>query len=536
MLRPVQGDAPPARAKVAGLLVPILLLLMAACSAPDDTIETAGLKGTPADSLAGDGWLRGGSDSVGQPALLSYLDDLPPGLDTLMRPWKGDLDRMIERRVVRLLTVFSPMYYYLDGAEQRGIVYESAVQFEKELNKALNRRRLKVRVVIVPIPREDLIPALVEGRGDIAAANLTITPDRLQQVDFSEPILSNVSEIIVTGPAGDDVATLEDLSGREIHLRRASSYWSSVQRLNRKFRAGGKKEMRLIEAPPHLGDEGVLEMVNAGVIPMTLIDRHKADFWAQFFSDIVLHPDVALRTGGAIGWAFRKDSPQLAASLNTFVRRHRKGTLFGNVIFNRYLRDGRWVRSPLDTPERARLEKISSLFRKYAGEYRFDWTLIAAQAYQESGLRQDLRSRRGAVGVMQILPATAGEMGVSDVTRLENNIHAGVKYLRYIVDRYFDDEEIEPTQRHLFGLAAYNAGPRRIMKLRAAARQKGFDPNRWFDNVEVLAARSIGSETVRYVGNIAKYYTAYRMIATQLGDAPAGLSTTVPVSDSNAPS
>jgi membrane-bound lytic murein transglycosylase MltF len=137
---------------------------------------------------------------------------------------------------------------------------------------------------------------------------------------------------------------------------------------------------------------------------------------------------------------------------------------------------------------------------------------------------------------MQILPTTAAEIGISDITSLENNIHAGVKYLRYIVDRYFDDEEIEPAQRHLFGLAAYNAGPRRIVRLRAAARSKGFDPNRWFDNVEVLAARSIGSETVRYVGNIAKYYVAYRMIATQLGGAPAERPTATPVTDRNAPS
>jgi membrane-bound lytic murein transglycosylase MltF len=443
---------------------------------------------------------------------------------------------MIERRVIRLLTVFSPMYYYLDGPEQRGIVYESALQFEKGLNKALKRRRLQVRVVIIPIPRNDLIPALVEGRGDIAAANLTITPERLEQVDFSEPILREVSEIIVTGPAADDVATLDDLAGREIHLRAASSYWSSVERFNEQLHSAGKKPMRPIEAPRYFSDEGLLEMVNAGVIPMTIIDRHKADFWAQFFDNIVLHPDVALRSGGEIGWAFRKESPQLAGRLNEFVRRHRKGTLFGNVIFNRYLREGRWVRSPLDTPERARLEEISSLLRKYAGEYRFDWTLIAAQAYQESRLRQDLRSHRGAVGVMQILPTTAAEIGISDITSLENNIHAGVKYLRYIVDRYFDDEEIEPAQRHLFGLAAYNAGPRRIVRLRAAARSKGFDPNRWFDNVEVLAARSIGSETVRYVGNIAKYYVAYRMIATQLGGAPAERPTATPVTDPNAPS
>ncbi len=532
----MRGHLPGPAAPFAAWVIPIALLLTVACSAPGNGGSAPEIEGAPAASRAGDDWLRGATGNVEHSALLSHLDDLPPELDTLMQPWQGDLDGMIERRLIRLLTVFSPMFYYLDGPEQRGIVYESAVQFEKGLNRQLNRRHLQVRVVIIPIPRDELLPALAAGRGDIAAANLTITPERLEAVDFSAPILRNVSEIIVTGPAGGEVATLDDLAGREIHLRARSSYWSSVERFNQQLLGMGKKPMRLIEAPAWLSDEGILEMVHAGVVPMTLIDRHKADFWAQFFDNIVLHPDVALRSGGEIAWAFRQDSPQLAERINEFVRRHRKGTLFGNVIFNRYLQEERWVRSPLDTPERARLEEISSLFRKYAGEYGFDWTLIAAQAYQESRLRQDLRSHRGAVGVMQILPATAAEMGFTDITRLENNIHAGVKYLRFIVDRYFDDEGLEAAQRHLFGLAAYNAGPRRIVRLRATAKSKGFDPNRWFDNVEVLAARSIGSETVRYVGNIAKYYVAYRMIATQLGGAPAGQRTATPVRDPNAPS
>ncbi len=364
----MRGDAPGPAAPIAAWVIPIALLLTVACSAPGDGGAVPEIEGAPAASRAGDDWLRGATGSVEHPGLLSRLDDLPPGLDTLMQPWQGDLDGMIERRVIRLLTVFSPMFYYLDGPEQRGIVYESALQFEKGLNRQLNRRHLQVRVVIIPIPRDELLSALVEGRGDIAAANLTITPERLETVDFSAPILREVSEIIVTGPAGEEVATLDDLAGREIHLRAGSSYWSSVERFNQQMIDLGKKPMRLIEAPAWFSDEGILEMVHAGVVPMTLIDRHKADFWAQFFDNIVLHPGVALRSGGEIAWAFRQDSPRLAERINEFVRRHRKGTLFGNVIFNRYLHEERWVRSPLDTPERARLEEISSLFRKYAGE------------------------------------------------------------------------------------------------------------------------------------------------------------------------
>ncbi len=202
--------------------------------------------------------------------------------------------------------------------------------------------------------------------------------------------------------------------------------------------------------------------------------------------------------------------------INAFVRTHRKGTLFGNVVYNKYLKSARSFRSPLKPSERARLDELASLFQKYSEQYEFDWLLIAAQAYQESRLKQNLRSRAGAIGIMQVLPTTAQQIKISNIDQLENNVHAGVKYLRWIANHYFDDEALDPMQRHLFALAAYNAGPTRIARMRRNAIDKGFDPDLWFDNVEVLAARKIGRETVQYVGNIVKYYVAYRMITHQI--------------------
>ncbi|MCP3980890.1 MAG: lytic transglycosylase F [bacterium] len=444
--------------------------------------------------------------------LLSALDELPPGIGRLLQPWQGDLDAMIERRLIRVLTVFNPMSYYLDGAAQRGVVSEAVLEFERRLNHKLDLRSLRVNVVIVPVTRDMLIPALIEGRGDIAAANLTITPERLEQVDFTQPLLDGVDEVLVEGPSAAPLATLRDLAGREMHLRRSSSYWDSVERLNRSLEANGAEPVRLVPASEWVEDGGLLELVDGGALPWTVVDSHKARFWSQFYANLRVREDLTLRTDGKIGWAIRKNSPRLAAELDAFVRDHRKGTLFGNVVYKRYLEKRRPLGDALHPENQLRFLEMADLFRKYGQRYGLDWLLLAAQAYQESGLDNTQRSRRGAVGVMQVLPATARSIDVANYRELEGNIHAGAKYMRLIMDRYFDDETLEFEQRRMFALAAYNAGPTRVRRLRRRAADAGFDPDLWFGNVEVMAARQVGAEPVRYVSNIVKYYVVYRML------------------------
>lgn len=461
-----------------------------------------------------------------EPRLLSILDDLPTEFDPLLKSWNGDLDGMIERRLVRVLTVFNPMLYFLDGADQRGVVYEAAIELEKTLNRRHGQRRLRISVMLIPVPRDALIPALLEGRGDIVAANLTITPERLKLVDFTEPGLRDVSEVVVTGPSAPPIETVEQLAGQELRLRRSSSYWASVEALNVSLVAAGKPPVRLHPVSEWVEDFGLLELVNAGVAPMTIVDSHKARFWGQFFENLDVREDLALRSGGEIAWAIRKSSPQLKQELNAFVRKHRKGTLFGNVVYKRYLEDNRWVANTLDAQGQLRFHELEKLFQRYGAQYDLDWLLLAAQAYQESGLDQSRRSRAGAIGVMQLLPATAREVGFPDIDDVDNNIHAGVRYLRRVMDHYLADQDIDPAQLQLLALAAYNAGPTRIRRLRGKAEAAGLDPNVWFQNMEVVAARHIGAEPVRYVSNIVKYYVAYHLLAqrAELGQSPTPVS------------
>jgi membrane-bound lytic murein transglycosylase MltF len=434
------------------------------------------------------------------------------------RKWLGDFDGMLKDRVIRVLVAYSKTFYFLDRGRQRGLDYDLLKEFEKLVNKKYNTKTLQVHVVFFPVPRDKLVDNLVGGLGDIAIANLTITPERQKQVDFSDPTLTGVKELLVTGPAAPTVNSIDDLAGQKIHVRKSSSYYESLVDLNASFKKSGKPPMKLVAAEEYFEDEDLLEMVNAGLIPMIVMDSHKAHFWTQIFNKIKVHDGIAVREGGQIAWAFRKNSPKLKAIVNEFIKGHKKGTMIGNMLFKRYLQSTRYVKNVLDDKEIQKFSSMLPVFKKYAGQYDFDHLMIAALAYQESGLDQSKRSHRGAVGVMQILPSTAADpnVGIPDIEKLENNIHAGTKYLRFIIDRYYRDEPMDDGNKNLFGLASYNAGPARVRGLRKKAVAMGLDPNLWFYNVEVAAAQEIGRETVQYVSNIYKYYTAYRLVYSQL--------------------
>jgi membrane-bound lytic murein transglycosylase MltF len=430
----------------------------------------------------------------------------------LAATWRGDLDGMIKRRVIRALVVYSKTFYFVDRGTQRGVTYDGLRAFEHDLNAQLKTGDLKVHVVFIPVGRDELLPGLLAGRGDIAAANLTITPERRQQVDFSDPIWMGVREIPVTGPGSPGLASPRDLAGREVFVRKSSSYYESLVRLNADLEKAGRPPVRFRLAPEVLEDEDLLEMVNAGLVGLVIVDSHKAEFWTQVFPNLTPHPDAAVRTEAEIAWAFRPGSPKLRDAVNRFVDTHRQGTAFGNEIFRRYLRSVKWVKNATSPEELEKYRRTIDIFRKYGDRYAFDSLLLVAQGYQESQLDQSRRSRAGAIGVMQLLPATGKEMSVGNIVQLDPNVHAGVKYLRRMEDRYFKDTPMDSVNKTLFTFASYNAGPAKIASLRKEATAAGLDSNVWFNNVEVIAARRIGRETVQYVSNIYKYYIAYRLV------------------------
>lgn len=436
-------------------------------------------------------------------------------LEGLNKDYVGDLPELVERRFIRVLTVYSKTGYFLDGMQQRGITYEIAKVFEEFINKDQKiGKKHPIQIAMVPVSRDQLIPWLLEGRGDIVAANLTITEDRAAQVTFADPLASGIKELLVTGPGAPALATLDDLAGKDVHVRFSSSYHESLEKLNADFVARGLVPMNLVAADENLEDEDLLEMVSAGILPYLVVDEHKAKLWAEVIPDLVLREDLVFRDDGAIAWAVRPDSPELLAAINRFIPKAKKGTELGNTLIKRYFKANKWITNPAGSEDRKRFEEALPLFKQYAGQYGFDWVMVAAQSYQESRIDQSVKSQVGAMGVMQIKPETAADkaVGIPDISTIEPNIHAGVRYLRWIVDTYLTDPAIDDKNRLFLAFAGYNAGPGRLNTLRKKTLEDGRDPNVWFGNVEYAAAAKIGRETVTYVANIAKYYYAYRLI------------------------
>ena len=451
-------------------------------------------------------------------AVTQNNDELAIDLNEVLKPWSGDFDGMLKRRIIRVLVAYNKTSYFLDKGIQRGATYDSFQLFEKELNRQLAKDRklkhkhLKVQVVFIPVSRKDLLPALVAGKGDIAAANLTVTEARRQSVDFSAPVYTNVSELLVTGPASPQVSSIDDLAGKTVFVRKSSSYYESLSLLSQRFSDRKLEKIIIREAPEELEDEDLLEMLNAGLIPLLVVDKHKADFWKQVFPQIKVHDGIALRTGGSIALAIRKGSPKLKAVLDGFVTSNAKWSKDRHAILAKYYKSTKYVKNAAAESERKKFLALVEYFKKYGDHYNVDWLLMAAQGYQESQLNQSVRSKVGAIGVMQVMPATGRELGVGDITKVEPNIHAGTKYMRWMIDQYYGKEPMTAIDKTLFAIASYNAGVGRISRLRDEAGRRGLDPNVWFHNVEYVAADKIGRETVTYVSNIYKYYIAYSLI------------------------
>ena len=438
----------------------------------------------------------------------------PRQLSLQNEPWTGDFDQMLERRVIRVLAPYSRTLYYVDQGHERGITAGLVREFERYVNrryaKQLGKRPLTV--FLIPSTRDKLLPGVAEGRGDIAAGNLTATEERLKVVDFvALQDRKPVRELIVTGPASPELGTLDDLSGKTVHVRKASSYYESLRALNARLTTERKAPVKLVELPDALEDEDALEMLAAGLFELAVVDDWKALLWARILPKVKVREDLVLRDEGHTGWAIRKGSPKLAGVLADFYRSvvKRQGVIESRLAQEQ--KRVKQIRNNTTGAEWKRFQATVRLFEKYGARYSFDPLMLTAQGYQESRLRQDARSHVGAVGVMQIMPDTGKELRVGDIHELEPNIHAGAKYMNQLMTRYFADANFSEQDRTLFAFASYNAGPGAISRMRGEAAKGGLDPDKWFDNVEVVVGRRIGVETTTYVRNIFKYYVAYKL-------------------------
>ena len=430
----------------------------------------------------------------------------------------GDLNSMVKRRRIRALVFYSRTgFFYVNGRPQ-GINYEALRGFEEFVNQKLHTGKQRVQVTFIPIRPDQAEAYLTEGVGDLIAYGLVVTPEREKKVAFSIPIATNIKQIVVTGKGFGKATSLQDLSGKKIYVNPLSTYYDNLQQLNVTLRKQGKPPILVEKADVNLGDEDLLEMVNAGIIPATVTITERANLWASVLPNITAHPDLIVASQQDLAWAMRKNNPELKAMVDEFVKTHGLGTSFGNTLLRRYLQNTKWIKNPTTAEEIKKFNENIAYFKKYSAEYSMDYLLVVAQGYQESMLNQSARNG-GAVGIMQVKPALAAAppISVHNVTTAQNNIEAGVKMLHTIEEKYFSDPKIDPMNRLLLTFAAYNAGPTRIAALRRQAAARGLDPNVWFGNVELVVAQSVGQVTVQYVSNIYKYYVAYKLVVQQGG-------------------
>lgn len=432
-----------------------------------------------------------------------------------LKAWQGDFDGMQKRRMVRILVPTDRTSFFIDKGEQLGFEAELGAEFENWLNKRYGNKKQKFYVGFVPTPRDRLLSDLVAGKGDVAAGLLTVTPERSKLVDFADSWATGFREVLVTGSAAPSVGSLNDLGGKTIQVRESSSYFEHITALNADRKAKGLEPIIVKPADKNLEDEDLLEMVSTGLLPWAVVDRFKAQAWAGLLKGLTVRDDIAINEGGDIAWAIRKDSPGLKKELAEFVRTHKIGTEFGNDLRASYFKTAKPLKNALVHSEADKFRALRASFEKYGGQYSIDPVLLAAQGYQESELDQACHNASGATGIMQIKPSTAKEKPI-EITGIaasaDTNIHAGSKYLRYLADTYVDPAVVDPRERVLMALGAYNAGPGNLKRFRDYASKHGFDATIWFGNVENGAAAIVGQETVQYVGKIYKYYVAYEAI------------------------
>ena len=418
-----------------------------------------------------------------------------------------DFDAIVKRKVLRVLTRNNAATYYLWRGELMGFEYDLMKKFASE-------HKLRLEMIVVP-DRQQLWSWLKQGKGDVIAAS--ITRRQVPGFSFTEPY-NIVNEVVVGRNEGGSVPrNLKSLAGREIVVRPGSSYWQRIKKLQ-----GDGLDIKLHAAPESMETEEIIDNVAKGQFDLTVADSHILDIELAWRQDI--ESGVTLRSGLEHGWVVRDSNPELLKALNEFVKSTYRG-MFYNITRDKYFKHAgtiaKHMEQRVDGINKGKLSPYDSIVKTAADQWGFDWRMITSQMYQESRFNPHAKSNVGALGLLQVLPHTAKEFGIKRLSEPKQGIEAGVRYLDWLRRRF--DNGLPLEQRIWFVLAAYNAGFGHVQDARRLAIKKGWDSNRWFDNVEksmlLLSQRQYasqsnygyvrGREPVNYVRQIRDRYQAY---------------------------
>ncbi len=417
-----------------------------------------------------------------------------------------DLPGLKERRRLRMITRNNAMTYFIYRGQQIGFEYELMKRFASEHDLRLE--------IVIPNSHAELLSYLNEGKGDVVASAMTITEERQEQATFTQPY-NEVDELVVVHADDDSIANLQDLAGRTIHVRTSSSFYTTLMALRDSI-----KGIEIALVPDNVETEEILAGVEEGIYDLTLCDSNLLDIERAYGRRLKAALSIKPTT---LGWAVRKDNLDLLAALNEYIKQE-KGGLFFNMMKKRYFKSRRAVARAKDSMRvglSGQLSPYDDLAKKYASQYGQDWRMITAQMYQESKFDPEAVSWVGAQGLMQVMPSTGQDLGFIDLQDPQESIHAGVKYMHQLINRF--DHSLPMEVRIRFALASYNVGYGHVLDARRLAREMGWDPNRWFGHVE-QAMRLLsqpdyyerarygfcrGGQPVHYVKNIQRFYDAY---------------------------
>jgi len=391
--------------------------------------------------------------------------------------------------------------------EAIGVEYRRLRAFEQYLNgHARDGQQLTLK--IIPKSKDQLLAALQRGEGDLVAPGELLDSSGARDVDASDPVMSHVPLIVVGIKGERGFKHVEQLSGRTLTLAAGSAADDAVHQLNQKLALRKLPPIKIEWVDPSLAVEDVLEMVQAGIFHLTVVEQPIAERWAKVMSKLRVDRTLVLSNSGDMNWYVRRDASMLRASVDRFLKTYRVPA-DQDSAFERVYRRQYQVHYPLARDDRQRLEKLRPILQRRADEQGMDWLNLAALAFKESALDPTARGGSGATGLLQITPSAAQRVGVDNIQSVDSNVQAGAKYLAMIKRKFFSSPRVNERERMAFTLAAYNLGPERVQGMRSEARRRGLNPNQWFFQVERIAMEQVGMGVVSYVNSVNKYYLAF---------------------------
>ncbi|MCV9919914.1 transglycosylase SLT domain-containing protein [Pseudomonas sp. BT-42-2] len=418
-----------------------------------------------------------------------------------------DLAQVRATKVLRVLVNQSRNSSGEVKGEPVGIEYHRLRALEHYLNGREREGQL-IQVKLIPRAKEQLLGALARGEGDLAAPGELLDPGVVRGVSTSAPVLDQVPLLLVGRKGERSFSRVEQLSGRTIALTTASAAGALIQDINEQLALRKRAPIKIEWVDPSLAIEDVLEMVQAGIYHLTVVERPIAQRWARVMPRLRVDTRLKLGEPQAMRWYVGRDAHQLLATVDRFLAGYRAPDN-QDAAFERIYRRQYRVHNPLARKDRQQLQTLRAVLQKHGQAQQIDWLNLAALAFKESTLNPAARGMGGAHGLMQITPSAAQRVGVSNTTTVDGNVQASARYLALIRRKFFASPKLNERERMAFILAAYNLGPERVQAMRAEARRRGLNGNQWFFQTERIAMEQVGMGPVNFVNSVNKYFLAF---------------------------